>query len=123
MYYWRFRRNLLTPSFDRKVNDIQGPARKCRGLFRLISEHVAWRLRNYHEPLLPAPVRCYSLDLYGNYSKLPVFMVSHGVIRVKTKQHYQAIARLHSAAKCSAAYLSENRARRQYYPYYRRLVF
>jgi hypothetical protein len=79
MYYWRSRRNLLTPSFDRKVNDIKGPARKCRGLFlylkqkssfkynalqQWIPEHsnsanIAPRLPNGAEPLALKPVIFY----------------------------------------------------------------
>jgi hypothetical protein len=33
MYHWRFRRNLLTPGFGRKVNDIKAPHISCGAFF------------------------------------------------------------------------------------------
>ena len=37
MYYWRFRRSLLTPGFDRKVNEHQRLCTAVQGLFSFSS--------------------------------------------------------------------------------------
>ena len=36
MYYWRFRRSLLTPGFDRKVNEHQRLCTSVQGLFSFL---------------------------------------------------------------------------------------